>query len=278
MPNILKQALCCILVLCSFVFLPHVFSLPIPEKPTSYVNDYAHLLSVDAKRKLEDILSAFEKGTSNQVVIATFESLEGESLEDYSIRLAGKWKIGTKKNDNGVILLVFKKEHEIRIEVGYGLEGTLPDAICSQIIRYEIVPFFKSRDFDNGILNGVNAIVKATSGEYSSENLINNRLEHSKYLLLIALFLYIVFPIFAFVFVIFLCLQLFGYPFGLLAGILITLILAIIRKLFFSSLLGETFYSAGRGFGGGDFWGGGFSGGFGGGGGSFGGGGASGRW
>ena len=267
-----------------FSFL-HANALSIPERPTSYVNDYANLLSPEAKKEIENTLSVFEKQTSNQITVAIFESLEDESLEDFSIRLASKWKIGTKEKDNGVILLIFKKEHEVRIEVGYGLEGVLPDAICDQIIRHEVVPSFKKGDFDTGVSNAISAIISTTKGEYTLTNsnaIQGNIADGSKHLLLIALFLYIVFPILAFLIIVFLCTQFLGFPLGLILGIVLVVLLGLIRKIFFSSICGQTLGSSNRiGFGNSGFVGGGFGGDFGGfigGGGSFGGGGASGRW
>ena len=280
----LKKLILLFILLFSSLVSSEAFALSIPEKPTGYVNDYANLLSNEAKQKLESTLSSFKKETSNQIIIATFESLEGESLEDYSIRLAKKWKIGTKEKDNGVILLFFKREHQVRIEVGYGLEGVLPDAISSQIIRHEIAPRFREGDFDSGILNAVNAIIKVTKGEYTASTLNKNEEGFSKsHLLSLALILYVLFPIISFLIILFLCIQFLGFPIGLILGIVIVIILALVRKIFFSSMFGQTigssrggFYDSG--FLGGGFSGGSFGGGFIGGGGGFGGGGASGRW
>ena len=279
-----KKKNCFFLFLCIFAFYLftslQVLALVIPEKPSGYVNDYAKLLSPGVKSEIEKTLLTFEKETSNQVVVVTFESLEGESLEDFSIRLVSKWKIGTKKHDNGVVLLIFKKEHEVRIEVGYGLEGVFPDAICDQIIRHEIVPAFKNGDFNMGILNAINAITRATKGEYTSSSEENFTLG-KQHLFFVIMLLYLVFPILAFLLIIFLSTQFLGFPLGLIVGIGIVIILMLIRIIFFSSMFGQTLYGSNRGafmnnnFLGGGFGGGGFSGG---GGGSFGGGGASGQW
>ncbi len=269
-------------ILLSFLFAHKVLSLSIPEKPSGYINDYANLLSPPAKEKLKNILYNFEKETTNQVVIVTFNSLNGESPENFSIHLAEKWKIGTKKNDNGIILLIFKKEHEVRIEVGYGLEGVLPDIKADQIIRNEIIPAFKEGDFDSGILNGVNGIIKATKREYF--NTSSRESEGNNYNLLpIIAFLYFIFPIFAFLVIIFLAVQLLGFPLGIIIGLVLIIVLALIRKFFFLSMFGQTLSSRRTGwFNDTGFLGSGFTGGssgFGGGlGGGFGGGGASGRW
>jgi uncharacterized protein len=100
------------------------------------------------------------------VVVAIFRSLEGESLEDFSIRLAEQWRIGQKGLDNGVILLVFLEDRELRMEVGYGLEGRLPDGVAGAIIRDEIAPRFREQRYADGIDAGLHAIFRAIAGEY----------------------------------------------------------------------------------------------------------------
>ncbi|MFX8652960.1 TPM domain-containing protein, partial [Acinetobacter baumannii] len=92
----------------------------------------------------------FEQKTSNQVVVASFNHLQGDSLESFSVHLAQAWKIGSKQHDNGVLLLIIKDSHQIRIEVGYGLEGVLTDALSSVIIQNDIVPAFKQGHYDEG--------------------------------------------------------------------------------------------------------------------------------
>ena len=144
------------------LFVASVFALSIPPKPQSYINDYAGLLSSEAKQKLESALYDFDRETSSQIFVAIFPSMEGEALEDFSIRLFDQWKPGTKKNDNGVLLIIFRDERKIRIEVGYGLEGALPDAVANQIIREEMTPAFRQGNYYQGILNAVEAIKQAT--------------------------------------------------------------------------------------------------------------------
>ena len=131
------------------------WALSVPEKPEGRIHDRAGLLSRSARQALESRLALFEQQTSNQVVVAIFPSLEGGSIEDFSIRLAEKWKFGTAKNDNGVILLIFPDDRAVRIEVGYGLEGVLTDAVCAQIIRERITPAFRKGDFDTGVASGI---------------------------------------------------------------------------------------------------------------------------
>ncbi len=155
-------------VLCLIVgwACPSHADFKIPEKPEGYVADRAALLSVGARQALESQLHEFELQTSNQVVFATFPSLEGEPLEDLSIRIAQKWKIGQKNRDNGVLFLVFRDDRQMRIEVGYGLEGVLTDVLSAQIIRNEVTPYFRQGQYEGGVLNGIKSILSATQGEY----------------------------------------------------------------------------------------------------------------
>ena len=146
--------------------LPILFALEVPKRADGYVTDRAGLLSPSSRAGLETALRVFEEKTSNQVVVATFPSLEGDSLEDFSMRLAEAWKAGQKKRDNGVIFLIFKNDRKIRIEVGYGLEGVLTDALSGEIIRGVVAPYFRKGDYDGGIMAGTDAIMKATQGEF----------------------------------------------------------------------------------------------------------------
>lgn len=141
-------------------------ALDVPERPRGYVTDKAGVLSTGARLKLEALLGSYEAETTNQVVVAIFDSLEGGSIEDFSIRLAEKWKAGQKGRGNGVIFLSFIEDRKMRIEVGYGLEGALPDALAGQIVQTRVAPLFKKGDYEAGILFGVAAIIGATKGEY----------------------------------------------------------------------------------------------------------------
>jgi uncharacterized protein len=144
------------------------FGLPVPERPEGRVTDLTGTLTRDQIATLERKLVAFERETTNQIAVLLIPSLEGDSLEDYSIRLAEKWKIGQTRRNNGVILLVVKNDRKMRIEVGYGLEGALPDALAGTIIRNEITPRFKEGQFYQGIEAGINSIIAATKGEYKA--------------------------------------------------------------------------------------------------------------
>jgi uncharacterized protein len=133
------------------------------------VNDTAHILSDKTIYALEDLLKAHEDSTSNQVVVLTIPSLQGEPLEEYSIKVVDTWKLGHKDQDNGVLLLIVRDDRKVRIEVGNGLEGDLPDITCGHIIRNEIVPRFRNSDYEGGIRAGVNAILGAINGSYKAD-------------------------------------------------------------------------------------------------------------
>ncbi len=134
------------------------------------MHDEAHILTQPAIDKLEQQLIAYQDSTSNEIAVLIIPSLEGDALEDYSLRVVEKWKLGKKNKDNGVLLLIVADEHKIRIETGYGLEGVLTDAKASRIIRNEIAPHFRQNQYDEGVTAGVNAIVKAIGGEYKDDD------------------------------------------------------------------------------------------------------------
>ena len=129
------------------------------------VNDGAGMMSESQVSQLEDRLIRFEEQTHHQIAVLTIASLNGDSLEDFSMRVAEAWKIGHKGTDDGVILIVARDDRKIRIEVGYGLEGVLPDAIANRIIQEVIVPRFRDQDIAGGIESGTSAIIQAVEGE-----------------------------------------------------------------------------------------------------------------
>jgi uncharacterized protein len=143
-----------------------ICALEVPEHPRGRITDFTHTLSTSEISHLDQKLADFEKQTTNQIAVLMIPSLEGDNLEDYSIRLADKWKIGQKGKDNGVILLIVKKDRKLRIEVGYGLEGVLPDGLAGAIIRNEIAPFFREKKFLEGIERGTDAIIKVISPSF----------------------------------------------------------------------------------------------------------------
>jgi len=132
---------------------------------TGRVVDEANLLDATAKADLDAKLAALEAKTTDQLVVVTVRSLGGRAIEDYGYRLGRTWAIGQKDKNNGVLLIVAPNERKVRIEVGYGLEGTLPDAIASLIIQNSILPRFRANDFPGGIARGVDDIIKVLSGD-----------------------------------------------------------------------------------------------------------------
>jgi len=127
---------------------------------TGRVVDDAEVLSASTKSELTDMLPAHERATSEQVVVVTLDSLRGYTIEEFGYQLGRHWGIGQKGMNNGVLLIVAPKEHKVRIEVGYGLEGELTDAICSSIIRNYILPSFKRGDFNAGVRAGMMSILQ----------------------------------------------------------------------------------------------------------------------
>ncbi len=226
----------------------------IPEHGGEWIHDEANILSASTKSELELILKAERDSTSNQIAVLIVPSLNGEIPEEFSLRVAEKWKIGQKGKDNGVLLLISMNEHLIRMETGYGLEGVLTDALSSRINRNEIAPRFKEKDFDGGVKAGVIAIIKAIKGEYKNDNPTPRKKSYK------------------------------NSPFATIFIIIIIIIIAARRK---RGGGGGGYWSSGGGFmggfgggsstfgGGGGSWG---SGGDSGGGGSFGGGGSSDSW
>ena len=238
----------------------------IPAPPGEYFNDYASAVSTGTAQQLNQKLEQFERDTSNQIVVAIYPTMQSDSsIEDYTVRVAESWRVGQKLKSNGAVLFVFVQDHTMYLQVGYGLEGALPDALCKQIIDNEITPRFKQGDFDGGLTAGVNAILAATKGEYKGNGSTagdqNNAQSTSGQVIGIILFL-----------------------------IVLLFFVAAIRASrnrtyssggYRSGLASGLLYGGLGGFGGGGFsggGGGGFGGGFSGGGGGFGGGGAGGRW
>lgn len=136
---------------------------------TGRVVDLAHVLPADVTALLTRDLEAHEAKTTNQVAVLILPSLEGDPLEEFSHRVATTWKLGRKGTDNGVLLLVSLNDRKVRIEVGYGLEGTLTDLRSAHIIRHELVPRFRTGDLPGGIAAGVQAILGTIEGTYKAE-------------------------------------------------------------------------------------------------------------
>lgn len=235
----------------------------IPPKPDRYVTDTAGVLPADRAEALNGRLEQFERETSNQIVVWIAPRLPQDAvLEEFTVAVARKWAVGQAGKNNGAVLFVFTQDRKMRIEVGYGLEGPLPDAIAHRIQEEEILPRFRSGDYAGGIEAGVAAMIAATKGEYKgSGRTVAERSGRTRTSLggcvvpLIFLTFFILLP------------------------------LMRLGRRGWRTYGGRGWWTGGGGFGGfggwggGGFSGGGFSGGgFSGGGGSFGGGGSSGSW
>jgi uncharacterized protein len=224
---------------------------------TGRVVDDAGVLSASTQGELTDMLAAHERATGQQVVVVTLDSLQGYTIEDFGYQLGRNWGIGQKGKNTGALLIVAPKEHKVRIEVGYGLEGTLTDATSRTIIENDILPSFKRGDFNAGIIAGTISILKVLGGSESIQPAAQSNAPTDENDLI---------P---------------GWL--ILLAIVIWIILVVIRDRHgtrrMGGIVGPGIYYGG-GFGGGGFSGGGGfgGGGFSGGGGSFGGGGASGSW
>jgi uncharacterized protein len=165
----MKYQLFFFLTLCTLVS----FAQPdIPENggPNGWVHDQTNkTLSPAAKAELESILQYERDSTSNQIAILIIESLNGASLEEYTLRVAEKWGLGKKGKDNGVLFFIALQERDVRIEVGRGLEGRLTDLMSSRINRNEVIPHFRQGNYDAGVIAGTKAIIQTIKGEYKNE-------------------------------------------------------------------------------------------------------------
>jgi len=245
-----------------------VLALVLPPVPAARVNDYAGALSADDRARLERYLAEREAATGTQMAVAIFRSAEGENLEDTSIKLAEQWRIGQKGLDTGVILVVFLAERRVRLEVGYGLEPVIPDAVAASIIRDAIAPRFREGRYAAGIEAAARAVYER-AGEGKSAGARGRRSQQPNL------------PIVGF-----------GVLLAIIVGMFAWETLSLQRRqrrLHYTLGSGGAYVPTGSRWGG--YWGGGFGGGafgggggggggggFSGGGGSFGGGGASGDW
>jgi uncharacterized protein len=256
-PRALPGTLCSIFVGLYVLLISHSFAAElIPSTPKAYFNDYANVVSKEAASGFNEQLAQFERETSDQVVVAVFPKMQSDSdIADYTQRVAQAWGVGQKDRRNGVVLFVFIQDRKMFIQVGYGLEGALPDATAFDITERHIKSLFRTGNYEAGLATGIDLICKAIRGEYKgSEKTVAERKGS-------------------------------GGVFGLLPFIAFIIVLIIISRLFrklggygYSSRRGgPVFIPSGGGWSSGGGSGGGFSG-FGGGGGSFGGGGAGSSW
>jgi uncharacterized protein len=147
-----------------FCLVTAAFALDFPQL-TGRVVDQAGVMTPESRTAIEAKLKDLEDKSSIQLVVATVKSLQGSDIETYANQLFRTWKLGEAQKNNGVLLLVAPAEHKVRIEVGYGLEGTLTDALSSVIISSAIVPRFKANDYSGGIERGVDGIISVLSGD-----------------------------------------------------------------------------------------------------------------
>jgi len=172
----------------------------VPELWGHRIHDEAHILSQDTIDMLEKELQGYEDSTSNQIAVLIVSSLDGESIEDYSLRVTESWKLGQKNKDNGVLLLVAIDDHEMRIEVGQGLEGVLTDAVSSRIIRNEMAPAFRRSDYNAGVVAGVNNIIKAIGEEYTTRDSDGHVNDDIIIRIVVGLFIFIILGVFTTIF------------------------------------------------------------------------------
>lgn len=152
-------------VLLSMLLIPvHAKNFP---TATGFVTDCCSFLTKEERQTIDDTLSKYQQTTSNQIAVAIVKNLEGDSIESYGTELFRLWKIGEAKKNNGILLLFSLDEKKIRIEVGYGLEGAVTDALSAQIIRNEITPAMKQKKYADAVTKGVTALMKAAQGEYN---------------------------------------------------------------------------------------------------------------
>jgi uncharacterized protein len=264
-----------------------------------HINDTARMFSPDTVQNLENLLAEFERTDSTQIAVLTIASLEGEDLQEFSIKVAETWKIGQKGSDNGAILIIARDEKKIRIEVGRGLEGKLTDLMSGRIIKEKIRPRFSKGDFDGGVKDGLASMIDVVRGEFKASKSSPTKSRASGFPRILTLLVFLL------VFVVFLgaISKILGALAGMIglpvaasfafSGISLPIlgglgVLGLVIGLIVNALFSGGRHGSGGG-GGGPFWPGGFGGGpffggssgsdgFSGGGGDFGGGGASGDW
>ncbi|MGJ1262842.1 TPM domain-containing protein [Sphingobacterium spiritivorum] len=152
-----------------FMLLLRAGAQDFPATPNRLVNDYTSTLNSTQVQELERKLLAFEDSTSIQIAVVVMNTTGDYDIADYAVRLAKKWGVGNKKYNNGILLLVALGDRAVTIQTGYGIEGTVPDAIAYRIIENEIKPAFRQRDYYTGIDRATNALISYTKGEYKSD-------------------------------------------------------------------------------------------------------------
>ncbi|OGX23738.1 MAG: hypothetical protein A2787_00655 [Omnitrophica WOR_2 bacterium RIFCSPHIGHO2_01_FULL_48_9] len=139
----------------------------LPGQPAGYVNDYAGLIDPSDRTVITDSLRELEEKTTAQVAVVTVKTTQPETIQQFSVRLFDRWKIGQKGKDNGVLVAVAVEDREAWITTGYGLEGALPDVICSKIVRDIMIPDFRNGRYSDGIRKGLGAVIGLIAKEYN---------------------------------------------------------------------------------------------------------------
>ena len=258
------------ILLASFLLFVSALSLaqniPARPNPPRLVNDFAGVLSPQEKQQLENQLVTYDDSTSNQVAIVLINTLDDYPIEEYATKLFREWGVGNKKNNNGIVILAAIQDRKIRIEVGYGLEGAIPDITTGHIIQNDIAPSFRSGDYYEGLSKAANSIIRAAAGEYRAPGNYRKKKDGGSAL-----------PFGFLVFIIILIAIFGGRGRGGGGGYMSRRGSGWLGPFILGNMLGRG--SSGDWGGGGGGWSGGGGGGFGGfGGGSSGGGGASGSW
>jgi len=163
----MNRIACALVALCFYAAAAVAEDTAIPYL-SGRVVDQAGVLSTQARERLAAMLQSHERTTGNQIVVLTVATLDGESVEDFAVRVFEDWKLGSREKDNGVLILLVPQDRRVRIEVGYGLEGTLTDAAASRIIRDLMTPRFREGNYDVGIEAGVTAAIQILEGRRSA--------------------------------------------------------------------------------------------------------------
>ncbi len=161
------------LILLMAVLPLSAFAYVSPGDPTGFVSDFAKVVPEAERMELEMRLRAFSASTTNEIALVTIPSLQGDYIENYAVKLFDEWGIGSKKNNNGVLVVLAIEDRALRIEVGYGLEGALPDSVADRIIQNEMVPALRNGDYAEALSRGTEAIIAATRGEYTASEQIS---------------------------------------------------------------------------------------------------------
>ncbi|THU34273.1 TPM domain-containing protein [Niastella caeni] len=149
-------------------FITSAQNIPARPNPPKLVNDFAGVLSPGDEQQLESLLTAYDDSTSNQIAIVLVNTLNDYPIEEYALKILRDWGVGNKKTNNGIVILAAIEDRKIRIEVGYGLEGAIPDITANHIIQNDIVPNFRSGDYFEGLSKAAGSIIKAAAGEYKA--------------------------------------------------------------------------------------------------------------